>query len=72
MFVQSIVIVFIRAFVINARRTEFHQSEDISGNFLGHNDTVYSPCICTLRGIFDFNQLFPRPEPNLKKGADFK
>ncbi len=66
MFAQSIVIVFIRAFVINARRTEFHQSEDISGNLLRHNDTVYSPCICTLQGIFDFIQLFPRLESNLQ------
>jgi hypothetical protein len=66
MFTQSIVVVFLRSFVVNARRTEFYQSANISGNLLGYNDIVCTPCYRIFPGIFDSLQLFPRPDPNLQ------
>ncbi len=65
MFTQSIVAIFLRAFVINARSTEFIQVANITGNRMEYNDAVNNTSFHIPPGIFDFIQLFPISDQNL-------
>ncbi len=70
MFIQSIVIVFIRAFVINARCTEFRQDANISGNLLEYNNTVNYTSLRIPSSIIDFLQLLPIPNSSFENNPN--